>query len=108
MSVKIGLVGTGTVGGGCLDILQNHQSDFKRHFGIDLELVRVCSRRSDAAKAHGLEDIFTTDFNEVITDPEVDLVIEPWRLPTPFKKTSFGAPASMCSRANRSISTIRF
>ncbi len=76
MSVKIGLVGTGTVGGGCLDILQNHQSDFKRHFGIDLELVRVCSRRSDVAKAHGLEDIFTTDFNEVISDPEVDLVIE--------------------------------
>ena len=76
MSVKIGLVGTGTVGGGCLDILQNHQSDFKRHFGIDLELVRVCSRRPDVAKAHGLEGIFTTDFNEVINDPEVDLVIE--------------------------------
>ncbi len=76
MSVKIGLVGTGTVGGGCLDILQNHQSDFKRHFGIDLELVRVCSRRPDVAKAHGLEGIFTTDFNEVVNDPEVDLVIE--------------------------------
>ncbi len=76
MSVKIGLVGTGTVGGGCLDILQNHQSDFKRHFGIDLELVRVCSRRADVAKAHGLEGIFTTDFNEVINDPEIDLVIE--------------------------------
>ena len=39
MAVKIGLVGTGTVGGGCLDILSNHKQDFLRHFGIDLESV---------------------------------------------------------------------
>ena len=31
MSVKIGLVGTGTVGGGCIDIIQKHAADFKRH-----------------------------------------------------------------------------
>lgn len=44
MTVKLGLVGTGTVGGGCIDILKNHREDFKRHYGIDVELVRVCSR----------------------------------------------------------------
>ena len=30
MAVKIGLVGTGTVGGGCIDIIQKHRDDFKR------------------------------------------------------------------------------
>ena len=30
MTVKIGLVGTGTVGGGCLDIYNKHKDDFKR------------------------------------------------------------------------------
>lgn len=76
MAVKVGLVGTGTVGGGCLDILRNHKEEFKRHFGIDIELTRVCSRQPEVAEAYGLGDIFTTDFHEVIEDPEVDLVIE--------------------------------
>lgn len=76
MAVKVGLVGTGTVGGGCLDILRNHKEEFKRHFGIDIELTRVCSRQPEVAESYGLSDIFTTDIHEVIEDPEVDLVIE--------------------------------
>ena len=76
MAVKVGLVGTGTVGGGCLDILRNHKEEFRRHFGIDIELTRVCSRQPEVAASYGLSDIFTTDFHEVIEDPEVDLVIE--------------------------------
>lgn len=76
MAVKVGLVGTGTVGGGCLDILRNHKEEFKRHFGIDIELTRVCSRQPEVSESYGLSDIFTTDFHEVIEDPEVDLVIE--------------------------------
>lgn len=76
MAVKIGLVGTGTVGGGCLDILSNHKQDFLRHFGIDLELTRVCSRDPQAAASRGLQDIFTTDYQDVINDPDIDIVVE--------------------------------
>ena len=76
MSVKIGLVGTGTVGGGCLDIMQKHQGDFKRHYGVDLELKRVCSRNPEQAEAHGVSDIFTLDYHDIINDPEIDIVIE--------------------------------
>lgn len=76
MAVKIGLVGTGTVGGGCLDILSNHKQDFLRHFGIDLELTRVCSRSSKQAASRGLQDIFTTDYHDIINDPEIDIVVE--------------------------------
>lgn len=76
MAVKIGLVGTGTVGGGCLDILSNHKQDFLRHFGIDLELTQVCSRSSEQAASRGLQDIFTTDYHDIINDPEIDIVVE--------------------------------
>ena len=76
MAVKVGLVGTGTVGGGCLDILRNHKEEFKRHFGVEIELARVCSRKSNVAEEFGLGDIFTTDFHVVVNDPEIDLVIE--------------------------------
>ena len=76
MAVKIGLVGTGTVGGGCIDIIQKHRDDFKRHYGVDIELVRVCSLDRGEAEAHGVGDLFTNDFNEIINDPDIDLVIE--------------------------------
>ena len=76
MSVKIGLVGTGTVGGGCIDIIQKHAEDFRRHYGIDIELARVCSRNPEQAEAHGVADIFTLDYQDVVNDPEIDIVIE--------------------------------
>ena len=76
MAVKIGLVGTGTVGGGCIDIIQNHKEDFKRHLGVDIELVRVCSLDPAEAEAHGVGHLFTKDFNDIINDPEIDIVIE--------------------------------
>lgn len=76
MAVKIGLVGTGTVGGGCLDIINDHKQDFLRHFGIDIELVRVCSRDPKQAEAHGLKDIFTDDYRDIINDPDIDIVVE--------------------------------
>ena len=76
MAVKLGLVGTGTVGGGCIDIIQKHAEDFKRHFGIDIELARVCSRNPEQAIAHGVEDIFTQDYQDIVNDPEIDIVIE--------------------------------
>lgn len=76
MSVKIGLVGTGTVGGGCLDILQAHHDDFVRHLGVDLELARVCSRNPEQAIAHGVDDRFTQDYRDIVNDPDIDIVIE--------------------------------
>ena len=76
MAIKIGLVGTGTVGGGCLEILNNHKEDFKKHLGVDLELVRVCSREPERAEEFGVSDIFTLDYTDVVNDPEVDIVIE--------------------------------
>lgn len=76
MTVKIGLVGTGTVGGGCIDILQAHREDFKRHYGIDVELVRVCSRNPEQAESHGVQDIFTSDYHDIVNDPTIDIVVE--------------------------------
>ena len=76
MTVKLGLVGTGTVGGGCIDILKSHREEFKRHYSIDVELVRVCSRNPEQAIEHGVEDIFTQDFHDILNDPDIDIVIE--------------------------------
>lgn len=76
MSIKMGLVGTGTVGGGCIDILQKHRDDFKRHLGVDVELVAVCSLNSAEAEAHGVGHLFTSDYHEIINNPDIDIVVE--------------------------------
>lgn len=76
MTVKIGLVGTGTVGGGCIDIILKHKESFKRHYGIDIELARVCSLSSAQAEAHGVGHLFTADVNDIVNDPDIDIVIE--------------------------------
>lgn len=76
MAIKMGLVGTGTVGGGCIDIIKKHGADFRRHYGIDLELVRVCSLDDTEAKAHGVGDLFTPDYHDIINDPDIDIVVE--------------------------------
>lgn len=76
MTVKIGLVGTGTVGGGCIEIIRKHRDDFKRHYGVDIELVQVCSRNPEQAIEHGVEDIFTQEYTELMENPDIDLIIE--------------------------------
>lgn len=76
MTIKLGLVGTGTVGGGCIEILKNHKEKFLHHFGIDIEFKTICSRNPEQALEHGVEDIFTQDYTEIINDPEIDIVIE--------------------------------
>ncbi|MEG0072219.1 MAG: homoserine dehydrogenase [Raoultibacter sp.] len=76
MTVKLGLVGTGTVGGGCIEIIKKHSAEFKRHYGIEIELVAVCSRNPEQALEHNVEDIFTQDYKDVVNNPDVDIVIE--------------------------------
>ncbi|WP_165171459.1 MULTISPECIES: homoserine dehydrogenase [unclassified Adlercreutzia] len=76
MAVRIGLVGTGTVGGGCIDIILKHKDAFLRHYGIDIELARVCSLDPSEAEAHGVGHLFTDNFRDIIDDPDIDLVIE--------------------------------
>lgn len=76
MAIRVGLVGTGTVGGGCIDIILKHAGDFKRHYGIDIELARVCSLDSREAEAHGVGHLFTDNFRDIIDDPDIDLVVE--------------------------------
>lgn len=76
MAVHIGLVGTGTVGCGFVHILQKHHDDFMRHYGLDLQISRVCSHKDTQAKALGLGDKFTPDFHDIINDPAIDIVVE--------------------------------
>ena len=55
---------------------QKHKDDFLRHFGVDIELARVCSLSSAEAESPRVGHLFTDNFNNIINDPEIDIVVE--------------------------------
>lgn len=75
-AVNIGLIGLGTVGSGVVRLIQKHHDDYVEHYGVDLRLKRTCSRSNAEAERLGVLDTFTTDWHEVVADPEIDIVIE--------------------------------
>jgi homoserine dehydrogenase len=75
--VKLGIVGGGTVGSGVYDALRRNGDLMSSRLGVGLEIVRVAVRdlkKSRAAKIPG--NLLTTDWREVVCDPEVNVVVE--------------------------------
>jgi homoserine dehydrogenase len=76
-TVRVGLIGLGTVGSGVVDILRRHRADFFTRAGVDIELTRFADRDEARFAALGLPaDACTTNAADVIGDPDVDIVIE--------------------------------
>ena len=75
-SVNIGIIGLGTVGGGVVRLIQRHHDDYVEHYGIDLQIKRACSRNDIEAKNLGIANVFTTNWQDITSDPTIDIVIE--------------------------------
>ena len=77
-SVGIGLIGLGTVGTGTVKVLLEHQHEVERRLGCRLELRTVCSRTIHKRDISWIGPAVrtTTDWKEVVHDPEVDIVVE--------------------------------
>jgi homoserine dehydrogenase len=75
--VGIGVIGLGTVGSGTVKVLLEHQREVERRLGGRLELKVICSRsihQKDFTWIHKTVKT-TADWKEVVSDPEVDIVI---------------------------------
>jgi homoserine dehydrogenase len=75
VTIKIGLLGLGTVGGGTAEILLSPQN---RHPLLkDLEITRVGVRDRAKSRSFPIPDhLFTTDLDAIVTDPDVDIIVE--------------------------------
>lgn len=75
--VNIGLMGLGTVGGGTATVLRRNAEEICRRAGRDIVLTHAAALSIDGAEEMGITDIkLSTDANEVVNDPEVDIVVE--------------------------------
>ncbi len=76
-TIRVGLIGLGTVGSGVIEILNRHRDDFRRRAGVDIELVRFADRNTARFADLGLDPARCTgDAFAVTGDPDIDVVIE--------------------------------
>jgi homoserine dehydrogenase len=78
MDVTIGVVGLGNVGSGTLEILAENGARIREKLGFPLRVKAVCSRNVGQKKlpAFPVAVTRTTDWREIVRDPEIDIVVE--------------------------------
>ena len=76
-SIGVGVIGFGTVGTGVVRTLMNNSVEIERRLGVLLKLVKIADQ--DIRRDRGLKispDLLTTQADEVIHHPDVDIIVE--------------------------------
>lgn len=73
--IKIGILGCGTVGSGLLEILASYPHK-KQKITAKKVLVRDLNKERKFSNPNISKSIFTTDAEEIINDPEIQVVVE--------------------------------
>jgi homoserine dehydrogenase len=78
MDVAVGLIGLGNVGLGALEILVENAQGIQEKLGFGLKVREVCSRSVETKKLPLCTEpvIRTTDWRTVVSDPEIDVIVE--------------------------------
>ena len=75
--MKIGIIGLGTVGEGVLKILALENENIKLKSGANLEVKYACDLNIDREFSFDFDKaILTQDYKKIISDPEIDIVVE--------------------------------
>jgi homoserine dehydrogenase len=76
-TVNIGLLGLGTVGGGTLNVLVRNADEISRRTGMNIRVLCAAAKSYDPAGLDGLDSVIIhDDAGKVLTDPDVDIVVE--------------------------------
>ncbi|WEG10830.1 homoserine dehydrogenase [Pullulanibacillus sp. KACC 23026] len=73
--VKVGLLGLGTVGGGVYKIIRNHQEELCHRIGSGIEIKKILIKNEDK-KREVDSRLLTKNSDDVLADPDIDIVIE--------------------------------
>lgn len=77
MTIRVGLLGCGIVGGSTANILIQHADELKQRSGTPIEIKKVAVRSLSKPRPVDLPpDVWTTDAWSVVRDPEIDVVVE--------------------------------
>ncbi len=75
--INVGLLGIGTVGGGTWAVLARNQEEITRRAGRGIVITAVADKdQARARQVTGGKARLTDDANSVVSDPDIDIVIE--------------------------------
>jgi len=75
--ISIGLLGLGVVGSGVIKIVEDHQEELVHQLGRGVKVEKVLVRDIEKARQIEIDDhILTTDCEDVLANPDIDVVIE--------------------------------
>jgi len=75
--INVGLLGIGTVGGGTFTVLKRNEEEITRRAGRPIRITRVADRNLELARSvAGDSAAITDDAFSVVSDPEIDIVVE--------------------------------
>ncbi|HWD37524.1 MAG TPA: homoserine dehydrogenase [Fimbriimonas sp.] len=74
-TLRVGMLGYGTVGSGAYRMIRDNQQAIQRKTGLSVEVVKIGIR--DLSKERELpKEIFTADLCSIVDDPGIDVVLE--------------------------------
>ncbi|MCX7167693.1 MAG: homoserine dehydrogenase [Rhodocyclales bacterium] len=75
--INVGLLGIGTVGGGTFNVLSRNEAEITRRAGRPIRITKVADKNLELARqvTAGRAQV-TDDAFEVVTDPDIDIVVE--------------------------------
>lgn len=74
-TIKIGILGLGTVGTGVVKILKKNQDDIAKKVGAKIEVTKALVRSLDKERVLPKE-MLTTNASDILDDPEIDIIVE--------------------------------
>ena len=77
MKVNLGLIGFGTIGAGVVKLLKKNHELIEKKTGINLYLRKIADRDISSDRGVNVDPkILTTDVETILSNPEIDIVIE--------------------------------
>lgn len=74
--MNVGLIGFGTVGGGLAEVLLSQQERLQQRSGLFIRLAKVADISVSELPARFSDTVLTDDANELINDPDIDIIVE--------------------------------
>lgn len=76
-TINIGIIGFGTVGAGAVSILNDNAASIKRKVGSALKVKKIADLDITTPRPVKVDPgVLTTNANELIDDPEIDIIVE--------------------------------
>jgi homoserine dehydrogenase len=75
-TITVGLLGMGTVGTSVVKILTENANDILQKVGVPVKIKKIMVRQLNKPRDINIDAEFTTNIDDIINDPDIDIIVE--------------------------------